>query len=844
MDFGISQSLEQTIYTLLNAIAVILWRLNAACVNISMLAYQTQDWLTGEDGGVWSVLARMTGADGIFGLNVWEAFFTLALAVYGLSRVARPFFPNAQPVEIGKLFMFGVLSYIVITRGAQLMRDLEAWRVEAGDYVYEKMAEDGGMELDVPGGSVSDEPLNPPQDLDGETPVRGWEAVSSSYFLVNNIDELQASIPPEEFRRVYCLYDPNVPINEQDEENHDGCSPQKAWDEWDELEVTLPITSVWGIELPIDVSIEYPVVQEHPENRQLGIRNAQSGVARLALGPIVALFPLVEANISLMLAMAASFIYLSLPIVLLFGFFMATESLANQLLLQLINIVIRTLILNGLIALFLMLLMGVAINGSLMTYLGLVGVGLIGGILLARFAAGTMKESMGMAFGAVSRIWTRSATATLGESARRPARLAMGAATLAGTAATMMAASRSMSWMSAPDLAEAGYEAGKRGVADIQGKPVSSSGPAIPAPVMQMAGGGSAPSAPGFSPVPTNDAGVNSASQPDLPLRWGSPQAGGQNDDAALQAHNNAPSPVAQSTPTSYGSGQGDQVQRWAEQVYQSRQPASSLGPQAGQQQAVETGRMLLGEDLSKAARAAMSRHSQQETMAVLEATRRASTQLPSGKFVRSDGRITAEGIRAVQTQLDEKTAQSFQGRPGLRDLAALVAAGVQPRKEATPDEFRQTVARAKDGQGEQAPGRTVPRSLGLDPVAAGSHFAGLNRFTRLSEQAGLTQEQRGQLLREVKQDGQVSARLRKEIETSLRRHEGGGVRMADLVKSAQALPNTLKGPMQVHLPDGNVQQTPDIVGDEAPVGKPVAGSKRGAGTKPAARPMARNKKS
>ena len=75
-----------------------------------------------------------------------------------------------------------------------------------------------------------------------------------------------------------------------------------------------------------------------------------------------------------------------------------------------------------------------------------------------------------------------------------------------------------------------------------------------------------------------------------------------------------------------------------------------------------------------------------------------------------------------------------------------------------------------------------------------------------------LTPQQRGQLLQEVKQDGQVSAKLRKEIEASLRGRSGSGVRMSDLVKNAQAMPETLGGPMQVHLPAGSVQA--DIGGD------------------------------
>ena len=84
----------------------------------------------------------------------------------------------------------------------------------------------------------------------------------------------------------------------------------------------------------------------------------------------------------------------------------------------------------------------------------------------------------------------------------------------------------------------------------------------------------------------------------------------------------------------------------------------------------------------------------------------------------------------------------------------------------------------APAGRGEQAPGRTVPRALGLDPAAAGGHFAAMNRFARLSEQAGLTEAQRRQLLREVQENGRVSDGLRGQIEGAMRRQ--GGKRFDD----------------------------------------------------------------
>lgn len=433
MDFvGITRTIDHAVYMMLNALAIILWRVDAALIGVSMLSYETQDWLTGAgSGGIWQVLDQLIGGSGVLGMGTWQLFLGVALMLFGIGLIARPFF-SFRAVDMGRLLFFATLAYVFISQGASMMRNLETWRGEAGSAMYTAMAGSGAVTLPVPGGGgASNEPLYPPAELDGQSPLRGWEAVSTSYFLATSADELHAGVPPRDFRVTYCLYDPAIAIDEQDEANAEGCSPRLAWDEWD-LVSTQSITQVWGIPLPGDgISIDLPVYQEHPDNRQLGIRQAQAGVARLALGPLVALFPIVEANVGLMLALAASFIYLSMPIALLFSFFLYTESLVTRLMMQYLTIFIRTLIINGLVALFLLILIGATVNGSLTVYVGLVGVGLAGGWFLMRMAAETMREALAQAMGTVGGIWMGATTAALGEGARRPAEVALGAAKVA-----------------------------------------------------------------------------------------------------------------------------------------------------------------------------------------------------------------------------------------------------------------------------------------------------------------------------------------------------------------------------------------------------------------------------
>jgi hypothetical protein len=110
--------------------------------------------------------------------------------------------------------------------------------------------------------------------------------------------------------------------------------------------------------------------------------------------------------------------------------------------------------------------------------------------------------------------------------------------------------------------------------------------------------------------------------------------------------------------------------------------------------------------------------------------------------------------------------------------------------------------------------------------VAAGAHFAGLNRFARLSEQAGLSPDQRQALLAEARQGGPISARLRDEIEVALRRQQGAGsglgLKVDDVIASAAALPDTLTGPRHIQVTGWQTAQTDRRDDDPAISTKPT----------------------
>lgn len=841
MDFiGVTRTIDQAVYMLLNALAIVLWRIDSAIIGMSLYSYATQDWLTGNGGGVWTIMDWLLDTSGLFGLNTWTLFAGLALMLWGLSRIARPFIPSS-PVHPGKLLVFFVLSYVVISQGSALMQDIESWRLDAGSAVYQSVAGSSSPGINVPSVPSTSDPLAPPADLDGQSPIRGWEAVATSYFLAGSADDIHQPYPPEAFRVAYCLYNPDQPIELQTTENAQGCSPRNAWDEWDVIDLSI-LQDVLGInieeaetaieeflgvllgDIDLDLTAPVPALQHHPENRELGIRQAQAGVARLALGSIVALFPIVEANISLMLALAASFIYLTLPIVLLFGFFLATEPMVNRLLMQFVAVIIRTLIISGIVALFMLLLMNTALGGSLTAYLGLVGVGLVGGFFLARVAAATMKETLSQSMGALGAIWMGTSTGLLGKSAAQPARATLGMAKM-GAAAALLGAGGAMSFL---DLAETGYEGFRAGAGDLrQGAPgtmsyVDRQTARLPASLSRLAQSGlgsegagdrrTAGDAPELDPLTSLAMGVAA------PLAVGAlavssrsrSTSNGQADGSETQTYQPgqngqpakrwgavspalAPAITARDGHRFRQQRQAD-VDQWVNQMYRARQAGR------GQKQAGERGRDLLGEDLAWKVEHALGRHSPAEVQAVLDTARQVAGERERAELV-GDGRLTGAALTAVRDKLDADTTHAFEGQKGTWDMVALTAVALQQHAAASPEEFRRAMAQAETGWGQDSPGHKVPRALGLDPVAAGAHYTAMNRFSRLSEEAGLTPAQRERLLAEA-QTGQISDELRAEVETSLQKQRkqglGQGLTTEAIIAGALAMPATLSGPEQV----------------------------------------------
>ncbi len=634
----------------------------------------------GTNGGVWQVFDLVIGPSGFLGLRAWTVMAMLAVTLWGFVRVARWFLGPVRIVDLGRLTIFAVFSYVVISSGSELMISVEAWRGSLGNTIYKVTSQTGSLDLDMPASSDSnDEPMGNVSDLDGDGLIRGWEAVATTYFLVESEAELNSNIPPARFRRAYCLYDPGETIDDQDDQNAEGCSPRIAWDEWD-MVGTGAITEVWGIPLP---TVDLPIIQGHPENRELGIRQAQSGISRLALGPLVALYPMLEANLSLMLALSAAVVYLALPIMLMFGFFIPTESMATRLMMQFLRIMISTVILNGLIALFQILLIKSSVNGSLSSYLGLVGVTVIGGIILTRVAAGTLKDTLSMAMSSIGSVWTGGATVLLGQSAAKPARTMLGAAKMVGAGALMATAG-----LNAIDLAEHSVQAGRSGLRDVN----SGTGGGVDSARQYTAGRLPGPLAKIAS------AGLDTSQEAEADPRRISGQS-------LFQSHqvNGAVQPVGGQGGQASSNGSGLAGAGALAAMWPSQPPNGKGQNNNGVQQ---QGHVVGGQP------------GQDERAAVWHVSQQVAQQDQAGQYRRDDGSWTEAGVQAVTERLNTgSAARSFRGDRGQQDLATLLAAqqtdttargwGVPEARQGRVDQWVDQAYGARDsGQG----GRRVER--------------------------------------------------------------------------------------------------------------------------------------
>ena len=238
-----------------------------------------------------------------------------------------------------------------------------------------------------------------------------------------------------------------------------------------------------------------------------------------------------------------------------------------------------------------------------------------------------------------------------------------------------------------------------------------------------------------------------------------------------------------------------DSTRRWIGRWYEAQ--ANKRGQLAVQQE----GRSLLGEELSQALDPVLRRHTRDQTGSVIEAAQRVKQGGTS--LLNQKGEVSALALTQVRGALDPQLKKRFASRQGRQDLETLVATAGQGRREAEPKAFRSAVAQAKPGFGEEAAAQRVPRQLSLDPVAAGAHAAGLNRFSRLSDEAGLSTPQKEKLLNEVQTRGQVSVDLKEELTNHLARREGekpSALTADDVIAGAQSLPKTLSGPQRISL--------------------------------------------
>jgi hypothetical protein len=920
---GIAKAIDNAVYSTVNLVAKVVWQFDAALLSVSWAVYKIQDWLLGDSGQFWKLLGGVIGKNAVISGTVLIFVGTVAVLILGLTKVAQPFLGTKTRSMWMVLFMI-IIAYLCIVEGPGLMQGMEVVRNALATSTYRAVADitGGSATINADGLSAnSDFTMGTVKDLDGDGLTRAWEAIAASYFLADTSGEALGTQVPEGFRDAFCLYDTSLgapPASVQPEAYsypghmppgtdangdlvHPGlCKPATVWDAWDErgsgitFSYQAPYVGFENQDIGIDpykLSIPIPQmeyreqqvelvtnpIREHPDNRQIGISQAQAGIGHLLLGLLIIPFGNFAALVDLTLTFAAMVVYLSMPIMALLCVLKDEDLMLGGLVQSYLMLLVRTFLIHFCLSILLALIMGAASSGQVPLFTGICVVGLLLSLVLLFMAGATALEAVRTSFrGVMSRtvgiardtvdaaggitgvgavkeslgdglamgkafVPALGMVAGLAENPGQIPGIAMlGARAAAGDPLAIAGLGMQVIGGQAKAFGELGQRmgitdekakgsSGRGGMdrllntaytyaamrsAEGSGKKGSSgdAGTSVPAASAEQ----SAPSGlgPGTSmPAPEALSGGEETSVP-LPV-GGAPAPEGIEEVAGSSSGWEHTPPVAggdqakgnravaklKSGIPYYG---GNDVDALAQQIL----AAKASGQ--GRDQALNEAESLLGENLGREAVGAMSRQGENNTMAVLAATREAlaAAQAEDGanamqQFISKDGSIRPEAIAIIQSQMGEDAANAFKGEQGQRDMATFIAAGLNPHKDIEAQEFRHELA--KDKARPSPVTESLAGDLGVDHAAFGSYVNSVSSYYSLSQSVGLTPAQSEAVQEAMQTTGQLPPELERQVDEAIAatNTEVPEWYKQELIAQAAALPKGISGPARVELGTG-----------------------------------------
>jgi hypothetical protein len=299
----------EAIYFLQYTLAQILWAVNRAVLSVPIIAEGVNGWVTDNVGYFVQLLVNALSAP-------LGGMFILALTALGFWYALNNVVPTDRWVDPGKLATYGFIALfffsspiVVIDLMEELRGSLNAGIDQAlidgaaGDIFNAGM---NGTDPGLPGGV-------PDVNSDG---VIGSFDLAAAFILVANLDELDSSEFPVDFETTY-----------------------------------FPFGDPSGIDLSDEA------------DQELAKALASDGIERLLFALVAMPTAIAEHFLRLVLTGAAVFLYLGVPIAMVFAFFAHTQALLGAYLRQYVNLLIETLLSVIIVSIMLGLLLAAAQQG-------------------------------------------------------------------------------------------------------------------------------------------------------------------------------------------------------------------------------------------------------------------------------------------------------------------------------------------------------------------------------------------------------------------------------------------------------------------------------------------------
>jgi hypothetical protein len=392
--------LAEAIYFLQFTLAQILWAISRATLSIAIIAESVNTWISDNIGYFVDLLVNGLSAP-LGGL------FILALTALGTWYALNNLIPTSRWVDPGKLFSYGLIAFFFFSSpivAVDMMEDLRQ-SLNAGidaaliDGATGDIFESGmnGTDPGLPGAIP---------DVNSDGVVGSFDLVAA-FVMVANMDELDSSEFPVDFEAAF-----------------------------------FPFGDPSGIDLSDEA------------DQELAKALASDGIERLFFALVAIPTAIAEHFLRLALTGVAMFLYIGVPIAMLFSFFVYTQAFLGAYLKQFVNLLIETFMSVIIVAIMIGLLVsaarqgiGLYIGASIIAFivilwriksamkLGTAAIDLFGGGALTGGSGGMALVDMG-------RRAVTGAAALAGAAVTGGATMAVGGAVLAGAAAVRADGSR------------------------------------------------------------------------------------------------------------------------------------------------------------------------------------------------------------------------------------------------------------------------------------------------------------------------------------------------------------------------------------------------------------------